>query len=294
MSVQTFGQLRACAYGTGDHAVIVVHGGPAAPGSARGLALGLAGSFRVIEPWQRGSEDEPLTVARHVEDLHSVVEAVSESGEPSLVGHSWGAMLALAYAAEHPDSVGPVALVGCGTFDLESRARYVEIRKERETDELRGQLAQLREEITDPGELLTRRYELSHCIDHYDTIPDTGDPFDEPYPPFDSVAHGQTWQDMIRLQAEGVYPAALSAIRRPVMMLHGAYDPHPGRMIHASLQPHIPHLEYTEWERCGHTPWEERYAREGFFECLVDWLEEKGRGNRETQKVRKGERESRL
>jgi hypothetical protein len=36
---------------------------------------------------------------------------------------------------------------------------------------------------------------------------------------------------MIRLQDHGVYPAAFSAIRSPVLMLHGAVDPHPGRMI---------------------------------------------------------------
>lgn len=276
VSMQTIGGLRTCAYGDGGRVVIVLHGGPAAPGSARGLALGLAGSFRVFEPCQRGSGDEPLTVATHVADLHGVVEALSEDGKPALVGHSWGAMLALAYAAEHPNSISPIALVGSGTFDLESRARYVEIRKERETDELRGQLERLREETTDAGELLTRKYELGHYIDHYDTIPDSGEPPEEPYPAFDSRAHGETWQDMLRLQAEGVYPAAFSAIRTPVAMFHGAYDPHPGGMIHASLLPHVPQLEYMEWERCGHTPWEERYAREGFFASLIEWLTRSG------------------
>ncbi len=55
------------------------------------------------------------------------------------------------------------------------------------------------------------------------------------------------WQiDMLRLQEEGIYPAAFSGVRSPVLMLHGAADPHPGRMICASLREYIPQLEYFE------------------------------------------------
>jgi pimeloyl-ACP methyl ester carboxylesterase len=77
---------------------------------------------------------------------------------------------------------------------------------------------------------------------------------------------------MLRLQEAGVYPAAFAAIRSPVLMLHGAYDPHPGGMIRASLAPYIPQLEYREWERCGHSPWMERSVREEFFAVLWEWI----------------------
>ena len=60
---------------------------------------------------QDGTMGEPLTVARHVADLHDVVLAVCDGQSPALVGESWGAMLALAYAAEHPRDVGPIVLV---------------------------------------------------------------------------------------------------------------------------------------------------------------------------------------
>jgi len=55
-------------------------------------------------------------------------------------------------------------------------------------------------------------------------------------------------------------------------MLHGAYDPHPGRMIRASLEPYVAPLEYREWERCGHDPWRERGVRDQFFVALREWL----------------------
>ena len=77
---------------------------------------------------------------------------------------------------------------------------------------------------------------------------------------------------MLRLQGEGLYPAAFRSIRSPVLMLHGAADPHPGALIRASLAPHLPQLEYREWERCGHYPWLERAVREEFFSVLREWL----------------------
>ena len=88
----------------------------------------------------------------------------------------------------------------------------------------------------------------------------------------DARAHQQTWDDMLRQQKQGVYPAAFAAIKTPVLMLHGAVDPHPGTMIRASLAPYLPQLEYREWERCGHYPWLEKTVCEEFYKVLGGWL----------------------
>lgn len=72
--------------------------------------------------------------------------------------------------------------------------------------------------------------------------------------------------------AAGAYPAAFAAIVSPVLMLHGTYDPHPGAMIRDSLLPYLPQIEYREWERCGHSPWRERHARDEFLTVLKRWL----------------------
>ncbi|MHC5119813.1 MAG: alpha/beta fold hydrolase, partial [Planctomycetota bacterium] len=88
----------------------------------------------------------------------------------------------------------------------------------------------------------------------------------------DAVAHEQTWADIVRLQSEGVYPAALAAIRCPALMLHGDDDPHPGTMIHNSLKPFLPQLEYVSWPHCGHYPWLEKTAQCPFYTTLTRWL----------------------
>jgi pimeloyl-ACP methyl ester carboxylesterase len=250
--------------------VVVLHGGPAAVGSAAPLARGLAAAFRVLEPWQRGSSGEPLTVARHIADLHGLVESRCADARPALVGESWGAMLALAYAAAHPTSVGPLVLVGCGTFDPVARARMWVTLEERMGNKLRHRLDHLAEEFPDPGDQLTKRLELTRGLYTYAPIAVVQE--EGAGEPFDVRAHTETWADMVRLQEAGVYPAAFAAITSPVLMLHGTYDPHPGPMIRASLAPYLPQLEYRGWERCGHWPWSEKYVHDEFFAVLYEWL----------------------
>jgi pimeloyl-ACP methyl ester carboxylesterase len=230
------------------------------------VARELADSFRVLEPFQRGSGAEPLTVARHVADLHQVV-AKCGSARPALVGHSWGAMLALAYAAEHPDCVTTLVLVGCGTFDPVARDRMRTLMLERMDDGLRQRLETLAIEFPDADEQLRKRADLllplySHKLMARELEVEN----------CDAAAHQESWDDMLRLQQEEVYPAAFSAIKAPVLMLHGAVDPHPGPLIRASLQPYLPQLEYRQWDRCGHYPWLESAVHEEFFAVLRDWL----------------------
>lgn len=241
--METIGALRVRRHGATGPTMIVLHGGPGAVGAAASLAIGLSDRFRVLEPWQRGSGPKPLSVARHVEDLHALVQTLDPSQAPVIVGESWGAMLALAYAAAHPRSVAALALVGCGTFDVAARAKL--------------------------AETLASRPSSSRPYDYAPDAPPYQDPLAEP---FDEAAHTQTWDDMLRLQHQGVYPRAFAAIGCPVLMIHGDHDPHPGAMIRDGLQRYVPQLEYRELAKCGHSPWIERFAREAFFDVLRGWI----------------------
>ena len=124
--------------------------------------------------------------------------------------------------------------------------RIEEARDERERDRLLGRL----------GALATRA-QTCEPLPHEDNDL-----------PFDARGHRETWNDAIRLQEEGREPAAFAVIDVPVLMVHGAQDPHPGELIHATLQTHLPHVELELLDRCGHEPWRERHARERFLELL--------------------------
>ncbi len=266
--VENVAGLRVRVHGAHGPPVFVLHGGPAAAGEAEPLARGLADRFRAIEPWQRGSGAEPLTVARHVADLRELVATFCGATRPALVGESWGAMLALAYAAAHPRSAGPLVLVGCGTFDEGARAKLRETLAARLDAGQRDALARLETGSFAEERRLALRLELTRGLLDCDAEPAAP----EPSAALDARAHLETWNDMLRLQREGVYPAAFAAIQSPVLMLHGAEDPHPGPLIHASLAPQLPQLEYREFPRCGHNPWRERAARAQFFVVLKEWL----------------------
>ncbi len=266
-------------YGAAGPWVVVLHGGPGAPGYVAPVARALVDGFRVLEPFQRGSGALStlstgstrrggagvLTVARHVEDLRGIIDAECGAERPALVGHSWGAMLALAYAAAHPARTGPIALIGCGTFDSASRAHYRATVDARIGPEAMARLAK----TTGPDERLRLMEEIYPRADRFDPLPGDGSADDGPV---DARAHEETWRDMMRCQAEGLYPAAFAAVRTPVIMLHGGYDPHPGAMIRATLARVMPQLEYREWDRCGHYPWLERACAEEFYDVLRKWL----------------------
>jgi len=174
-------------------------------------------------------------------------------------------MLALAYAAEHPDSTGPLILVGCGTFDLGARAALQRTIAERMTDDIRARLK--RADQLDRDHRLKASAEAMLPVYACDLL---ASPHEDDH--VDARAHHETWDDMLRMQADGIYPAAFVAIKVPVLMIHGTYDPLPGRIIFEGLRPHLPQLEYREFERCGHYPWLERAANDAFFALVHDWL----------------------
>lgn len=250
--------------------VLVLHGGPAATGDVAAVADGISGSFHAVEPWQRGSGSEPLTVARHVADLHALARDLGGDSPVALLGHSWGAMLALCFAAAHPETAGPVVLVGCGTFDPRSRRTMQATIEARMDDDLRARIHRVSAEIDDPAERFMRAFRLTRHVFDYDPILPYAD--NEEFEPFDLTAHEETWRDMRRLQDDGTYPAAFAAIESPVLMVHGQYDPHPGGMIRDSLLPYLPSLEYRDFPRCGHSPWREKSTRERFFSVVCQWL----------------------
>lgn len=259
--------MRTRIYGTSGRTVALLHGGPGAPGYMAPLANELSDTFLVLEPLQRPSNDEPLTVARHVADLHELVERHSADAGPALVGHSWGAMLALAYAAAHPGRAASLVLIGCGTFDAASRDRMRAILSERLTDDLRLRIDRLADDCPDADERLTRLGKLMEPLYSHELVA-----VEAESETCDARAHHESWNDMMRLAETGVYPAAFGTISAPAIMLHGSVDPHPGRMIWESLKPHLPQLEYREWECCGHYPWRERAVREEFLAFLREWV----------------------
>ena len=259
--------IRVRNYGDSGWPVVLLHGGPGTPGYMAPVARELSDSFRVFEPLQRTSDDGPLSMQRHVDDLGDVIASCCPDISPVLIGHSWGAMLALAYSACFPDTVHGIVLVGCGTFDAASRVALQTTLKQRTTAGLNQKLRRVTRGVTDPDVRLCVLARLLEPLYTYDPLPAEDETED-----YDSRGQEQTWNDMLRLQGEGVYPQAFGAIQSPVLMLHGSWDPHPGRMTFHTLSAYMPQLRYVELRDCGHYPWRERLAGAEFYSRLRRWL----------------------
>lgn len=103
--------------------IIVLHGGPG--GDFRSLlALStLSETHDVVFYDQRGAglservPTEELTLDDYITELNGVRELVSPNAPVTLIGHSWGAMLAMAYLGAHPDHVQAAVLIEPGYLD---------------------------------------------------------------------------------------------------------------------------------------------------------------------------------
>jgi pimeloyl-ACP methyl ester carboxylesterase len=238
-----------------------------------GLARELASEFTVLEPWQRRSGIVPLTVERHVEDLAEVAPPVS-----AIVGHSWGAMLGLSFAARYPDRISCLALVGCGTYDEDSRSQFRAKLDELLNEPARSRIRIMTERLQIESDPQTRdrifgeRGAVYMQVEGYDLIQDAEPLTDKPRA--DAPGNSETWQDALRLQREWCEPQIFTRIASPVLMLHGSFDPHPGEKTRDVLRRFIPQLEYIEFDKCGHEPWKERNARDNFFKTLKGWLKQ--------------------
>src|SRR5215467_105222 len=115
--------------------IIVLHGGPDFDHSYLLPDLDrLAKSFRLIYYDQRGrgkSADQvspaDVTLTSDLDDLDKVRQQ-SHLESVALLGHSWGAVLALEYALRHPERVSRMILMNPAPA---SAADYREFRKER-------------------------------------------------------------------------------------------------------------------------------------------------------------------
>jgi pimeloyl-ACP methyl ester carboxylesterase len=256
-------------YGDGKIKVVVLHGGPGAAGYLSPLAKQIVEYTSVAEPLQRrSSDDNPLSVAQHVIDLDNIINALCENEKPVIIGHSWGAMLALAYAAKFPEKIAALLLIGCGTWNEKSRQILKDARSKRMANQLTMNMQQIAMNIADPDQRFCALGRLISLDDSYDLI-DLANYLESG----DAKGYAETWNNMLRLQQNGTYPDAFSVVKCPILMIHGNYDPHPGKIIAENLRNFMPQIQYVEIDRCGHYPWLEKYAQNEFYQTLKSHIE---------------------
>jgi proline iminopeptidase len=257
--------------------LLVLHGGPGADHCyLLPQMLHLGERYGLLFYDQRGGgrskpdTQTPITWQTHVEDLAAVVTEFSL--DPlSIVGYSWGAMLALLYTIEqrgNPHLVAPdrLALINPAPLTLEYRRQFeAEFNRRQQSPEiqkLRGELAASGLKERDPAAHRQRAFELG--VAGYFSDPRKASDLT----PFRVVARVQqsVWEslgdfDLIR---------DLEGVRIPSKIVHGRDDPIP---LASSVEAaRALGTDLVVLDECGHVPYVEQ--PEGLFAALDPFLDE--------------------
>jgi proline iminopeptidase len=243
--------------GTGPP-VVCCHGGPGLWDYLAPLASLIDDGFTVVRFDQRGcgrsTGDGPFTITQAIDDLDQLRAALGFDTW-AIIGHSWGAELAVRYAARHPERttrVVYIAGVGAGNG---FRPGYVAERDRR----LGGDLArwkELGERDRTPAE------EREWCLLQWrpDFSPRAAARSAEALwatrPPaitVNTMANRLLWADR---DTEDLLELA-GNVNSPVRMLFGADDPRPCSAAD-SLFESLPNADRLVFEHAGHAPWAEQ------------------------------------
>jgi proline iminopeptidase len=265
---------RLWTQGTGDgQPLVMCHGGPGLWDMFEPLTPPLAEMARVVRWDQRGcgrsQRRGPYTLARFIADLDTVREQL---GGPavSLLGHSWGATLALLYTLRHPDRVTKLIYVSGTGIDTGSSwkpAHAHNLRRALGTRRARWEELVSRARTSDED----REYAvLKWSADFAD--PATADQHAEAIAtPWLDI----NWQCATALNGEiNAYledndlAAACRALTVPTLIIDGALDIRPRTAVD-SLHQCLPRVQRTTLN-AGHLPWVE--DPDGFREAVAAFL----------------------
>jgi proline iminopeptidase len=256
-------ELWTAVTGTGPP-VVCLHGGPGLWDYLAPLAALIDDTFTVVRFDQRGcgrsTGGGPFTIAQAVDDLEQVRAALG-FGQWAVAGHSWGAELALRYAARHQARTTAVAYIsGVGAGNGYKDAHVAELDRRLGPDRQRwAALSAI------PAGDRAQAEERERCLLQWRTDfspgPDAATralALWETRPPgtvINAVANRELWQDRA---AEDLRRAA-ARISCPVTMLSGADDPRPWAATDSLLDA-LPNASRIVLDSAGHAPWAERPA----------------------------------
>lgn len=258
--------LYWCTYGPSDASpILVLHGGPGAHHDyLLPQFLRLADKRRLVFYDQRGGGRSRETGAgevgwqHHVQDLSHVIRELALE-PPTIVGYSWGALLALLYAIEcqrHPNLPAPVKLVLVDPAPLSRPYRQAfedEFARRQRSEAIR----ELREDLADsglrdsnPDAWRQRQFELG--VAPYFTNPKAATDLT----PFRVTAKVQ--QSVWNSLGDFDVVADLGSVHIPAFFIHGRHDPIPlestekaagamrARLLVLEASGHVPYVEQPD------------------------------------------------
>jgi proline iminopeptidase len=237
---------------------IVLHGGPGWCGYLGGLIALLTPLRSTVTFDQRGcgrtSAEERYDLATAVADVDAIRAALGVE-RWDVIGHSFGASLALAYAVAHPVRVERLALISSHALFGEGRSEYRAARLARMSDVDRARYLALNAQATRTAAEVEERAALSSATDY---APGTlaAMRVSAPFPP-NLRSNADLGADAIARMSEPSFRARAERIGMPVLVAHGEADPRPIAVARGFADA-LPDARFVAFPGAGHYPWVER------------------------------------
>lgn len=257
-------ELHYRSSGTGTPAVLLSGGPGFKVDYVAPIGDVLPASYRRILFEQRGTgrsraaniTPESMTLKTVVEDLEAL-RVHLKVDRLLLIGHSWGGMLAMAYAVAHPDRVDRLVLIGSGGPTLEFnqwfgdniRARlrpedieaqsYWQAAAKNGVDRDKAALEGVKAIV--PGYFFDQKKGLAYAA----TVQDGA---------LHQDSSGMLFADLAKSYD---LRAGLKKLDRPVLIVHGHQDPI-GDKTAEDIHALIPGSTLAYINKCGHFPWVEQ------------------------------------
>jgi len=255
--------LWTATQGTGPP-VVLCHGGPGLYDYLEPVASTIDYLATVHRYDQRGcgrSQDAPpYDIATFVADLDAL-RAHWGYHAWTVIGHSWGADLALMHALRHPKRVVSLVYLSGTGIDPAWHAGYRRNRAAKLTPGDRQRLRHLDERRAvasepDLARINDERIALLARTEYFDVTQLEQTPRYDRFP-VNVALNATLGAEANRLEESGELPAQVAELTVPTLVLDGEADPRP-RWARAQLAEQLPNGRHVTIPRAGHEPWIEQ------------------------------------
>ena len=247
-------------YGKAPYKIVLVHGGPGAIGSLKGFAQELNETLQigVVEAIQ-----SKYSIAELIEELYNQIKD-NCSDKVSLIGHSWGAWLVALFAEKYPELIDRIILVGSGPLE-DKYVSEIGARRFQNLPKEDGAIFQrlIDNQATDEDmEKIPNIFEKSdnYCLENREK---------HKADKSDSEMHNKVWSEAAGLRTSGELLTSFKNIKSKIFLIQGEIDPHPVKGVTIPLQENDVPCETYILEKCGHSPFMEKYAKDEFYKILI-------------------------
>lgn len=248
-------------YGKAPYKFVLVHGGPGAAGSLRGFAEELS---RISEAGVVEAIQSQYSINELIEELYCQIKE-NCAGRVSLIGHSWGAWLAVLLAERYPEAVDTIVLIGCPPLEEKYVSEIVSRRLQNLSGEDKAAFQRLLdnraedEDMAKPPAVLERAD--NYCLENKGL---------HSADKTDSRMYNSVWNEAAKRRADGKILASFKKVRCRLCLIQGECDPHPAEGVTVPLLENDMKCETYILEKCGHSPFMEKYAKDKFYQILLE------------------------